>query len=77
MIRELRSPWRWVDRMLWKPWWMQGWSHGDFDVVAAARFTPRKFSSLPLKIGLLPKGNSSSNHHFSGAMLNFGGVSRY
>ena len=27
-----------------------------------------------LKIGRNPKGNSSPNHHFSGAMLNFGGV---
>ena len=36
--------------------------------------TPLKFNSSPLKIGRAPKGNSSSNHHFSGAMLNFGGV---
>ena len=38
---------------------------------------PRKFNSSPLNIGLLPKGNSSSNHHFSGAnsLLNFGGCS--
>ena len=37
---------------------------------------PRNLTFSPLKIGLLPKGNSSSNHHFSwGELLNFGGVS--
>ena len=39
-----------------------------------AWISPRKLNSSRLNIGLLPKGNSSSNHHFSGAMLNFGGV---
>ena len=35
--------------------------------------TPQKFNIAPKK-RQSPKGNSSSNHHFSGAMLNFGGV---
>ena len=36
--------------------------------------TPRKFNSSPLKIGLLPKGNSSSNHHeFQGRAVKFRG----
>ena len=35
-------------------------------------FTPRKFNIDPENTFL--KGDSSSNHHFSGAMLNFGGV---
>ena len=36
---------------------------------------PGNFDVKPLKIGRAPKGNSSEpNHHFSGAMLNFGGV---
>ena len=36
---------------------------------------PRKFNSSPLKIGLLPKGNSSSKpSFFRGELLNFGGV---
>ncbi len=37
---------------------------------------PRKFNSSPLKSSRGPIGiqGSSSNHHFSGAMLSFGGV---
>ena len=34
-------------------------------------------ASLPVKIGQVPNGKDrlpTSNHHFSGAMLNFGGV---
>ena len=38
--------------------------------------TSPKFNSSPLKIGL-PKGNSSSNHPFSGAMINFQGVTNF
>jgi len=33
-----------------------------------------KFNSSPLKSYLPNRKGSSSNHHFSGAMLNFGGV---
>ena len=36
--------------------------------------TLRKFNSSPLKSHLPNRKGSSSNHHFSGAMLNFGGV---
>ena len=36
--------------------------------------TPWKFNSSPLKISHPKRKGSSSNHHFSGAMLNFGGV---
>ncbi len=36
--------------------------------------TPWKFNSSPLKINHPKRKGSSSNHHFSGAKLNFGGV---
>ena len=36
--------------------------------------TPWKFNSSPLKIYQPKRKGSSSNHHFSGAMLNFWGV---
>ena len=35
---------------------------------------PSKFNSSPVKIYLPNRKGSSSNHHFSGATLNFGGV---
>ena len=38
--------------------------------------TPWKFNSSPLKIYHPKRNGSSSNHHFSGVMLNFGGVFR-
>ena len=37
--------------------------------------TPRNFFHIAPKNIFIPKGNSSSNHQFSGAMLNFRGVS--
>ena len=37
--------------------------------------TPAKFNSSPLKMDHPNRKGSSSNHHFSGAMLNFQGVS--
>ena len=36
--------------------------------------TPWKFNIDPELKQAIPKGNSSSNHDFSGARLNFGGV---
>jgi len=35
--------------------------------------TPLKFNVAP-ENRAIPKGNSSSNHHFSGSMLNFRGA---
>ncbi len=35
-------------------------------------YTPRKFKSSPLKIEYPKRKGLSSNHHFSGAMFNFG-----
>ena len=52
--------------------WSAGW-----DLLSAGKigmdweYTPRKFN---MKIGRAPKGDSSSNHHFSVVMLNFGSI---
>ena len=48
-------------------WFLGDVIFGDLVVFS----TPLKFNIASKNI---PKGNSSSNHYFSGAMLNFGGV---
>ena len=45
-------------------------------VPSAIQVTPWKFNSSPLKIYHPKRKGSSSNHHFSGAMLNFWGVNQ-
>ncbi len=52
-----------------------GWLWGGFRVQKV--FTPQKFNRSPLKSNLPKRKGSSSNHHLSGAMLNFGGVSPF
>ena len=65
-------------------WWVWGyleflWILGNFHRGAKRprkklQHTLPKFNSSPLKMDHPNRKGSSSNHHFSGAMFNFGGV---
>jgi len=63
------------------PWWWVVFgdcSEARPSAETKIRWNENETSFLAKKIRgekwAIPKGNESSNHHFSGAMLNFGGV---